>query len=107
MGIEPDAIARPFPGGAWQYAALGHFGRYGTALTELQRELVIVTTVRGVDYGWTHHGGLARALGVTDAQLTRSATDARPRLPRRNVLCAITFSPSQRAAACRSRCWMG
>jgi 4-carboxymuconolactone decarboxylase len=57
------------PEGLRQYAALGHYGRYGTALSELQRELVIVTTVRGVHYGWTHHGGLARAIGVSEAQL--------------------------------------
>jgi 4-carboxymuconolactone decarboxylase len=57
------------PEGLQRYAALGHYGRYGTELTELQRELVILATVRGVEYGWTHHGNLARQIGVTDAQL--------------------------------------
>jgi 4-carboxymuconolactone decarboxylase len=57
------------PEGLQRYAALGHYGRYGTELTELQRELVIVATVRGVVYGWTHHGNLARQIGVSDAQL--------------------------------------
>jgi 4-carboxymuconolactone decarboxylase len=57
------------PEGLRQYAALGHYGRYGTDLTDIQRELVIVTTVRGVEYGWVHHSSLARQIGVTDAQL--------------------------------------
>lgn len=57
------------PEGLRSYSALGHYGRYGTALTEVQRELAICATVRGVDYGWTHHSNLARQIGVSDAQL--------------------------------------
>ena len=57
------------PEGLERYAALGHYVRYGTELTELQRELAIVATVRGVEYGWVHHAKLARQIGVTDAQL--------------------------------------
>jgi alkylhydroperoxidase family enzyme len=62
LAHAPQALQR--------YAALGHYGRYGTQLTEVQRELVICATVRGVDYGWTHHSNLARQIGVTDAQLS-------------------------------------
>jgi len=58
------------PEGLKQYSALGHYGRYGTQLTEIQRELTIVATVRGVEYGWVHHGNLSRQIGITDAQLT-------------------------------------
>jgi len=61
MAHSPDALRH--------YSALGHYGRYGTALTEVQRELAIVATVRSVEYGWTHHSGLARAIGVTEPQL--------------------------------------
>lgn len=57
------------PEGLRHYAALGHYGRYGSALTEVQRELAICATVRGVTYGWTHHSNLARQIGVSDAQL--------------------------------------
>jgi alkylhydroperoxidase family enzyme len=57
------------PEGLNLYAALGHYGRYGTELTEVQRELVICATVRSVEYGWVHHSGLARQIGVTDTQL--------------------------------------
>lgn len=57
------------PEGLHRFAAVGHYARYGSDLTELQRELTVVATVRGVPYGWTHHGNLARALGVTEAQM--------------------------------------
>ena len=57
------------PEGLARYSALGHYVRYGSELTEVQRELAIVATVRGVDYGWVHHSGLARQIGVTEAQL--------------------------------------
>jgi 4-carboxymuconolactone decarboxylase len=57
------------PGALHHYARLGHYVRYETKLSEIERELVIVTTVRGVPYGWKHHGGLAREVGVSEAQL--------------------------------------
>ena len=57
------------PDGARAHGAYGHYLRFGTALTELQRELVICATVREVAYGWAHHGGLLRRLGFGDAQM--------------------------------------
>ena len=57
------------PEGLRHYSRLGHYCRYETELTEIQRELAVVTTVRGVEYGWIHHAGLARQIGITDAQL--------------------------------------
>ncbi|MFI4981510.1 MAG: carboxymuconolactone decarboxylase family protein [Nevskiales bacterium] len=62
MAHAPEALQH--------YSALGHYGRYGSDLTEVQRELVIVITVRGVEYGWTHHSNLARQIGITGAQLS-------------------------------------
>lgn len=61
LAHAPDALQR--------YAALGHYGRYDTALTETQRELVICATVRGVAYGWGHHAPLALQCGLTQTQL--------------------------------------
>jgi alkylhydroperoxidase family enzyme len=57
------------PQGLQHYSRLGHYARYDSDLTEIQRELSVVTTVRGVRYGWVHHGGLARQLGITSGQL--------------------------------------
>ena len=57
------------PEGLKRYAALGHYNRYGTDLTEVQRELAVVATVRGVEYGWTHHANLARQIGIPQPQL--------------------------------------
>lgn len=57
------------PDGLLQYSRLGHYARYDTDLNEVQRELCVVTTVRGVRYGWVHHSGLALQAGVTSEQL--------------------------------------
>jgi len=57
------------PDGVQQHMAYGHYLRFKTDLTELQRELTICATVRGVEYAWVHHGGLLRQLGMSDAQL--------------------------------------
>ena len=57
------------PPGARAWAECGHYMRFGTDLTELQRELVICATVRGVAYAWAHHGGLLRKLGLSDSQM--------------------------------------
>lgn len=57
------------PQGLQHYSRLGHYARYETDLTEIQRELSVVTTVRGVHYGWVHHSGLARQIGITSGQL--------------------------------------
>jgi alkylhydroperoxidase family enzyme len=57
------------PDGLLQYSRLGHYARYDTELSEVQRELCVVTTVRGVRYGWVHHGALALQVGVSSGQL--------------------------------------
>jgi 4-carboxymuconolactone decarboxylase len=57
------------PAGLAAIAELGRYCRYGTALTELQKELVILITGRGVAYAWHHHGPLGLQAGLTEAQL--------------------------------------
>lgn len=66
------------PQGLEHYARLGHYARYDTDLTEIQRELCVVTTVRGVQYGWVHHSGLARQIGITSGQLAEIKADRVP-----------------------------
>jgi 4-carboxymuconolactone decarboxylase len=82
------------PEGVKRHMAFGHYLRFETDLTELQRELAICVTVRGVDYAWTHHAGLLKQLGISDAQLAElkkgeapkglSAADA--------ALCKLVFA---------------
>lgn len=57
------------PEGLSAIVDLGTYCRYGTALTEQQKELVILITGRGVAYAWHHHGPLALKIGLTQAQL--------------------------------------
>jgi 4-carboxymuconolactone decarboxylase len=57
------------PAGLSAIIDLGGYCRYGTALTELHRELVILITGRGVDYAWHHHAPLGLAAGLSEAQL--------------------------------------
>ncbi|WP_338665623.1 hypothetical protein VQH23_10685 [Pararoseomonas sp. SCSIO 73927] len=57
------------PEGLGVFSAVGHYGRYGTALTEVQRELVILLVGRGVPYAWGHHAPLGLQAGITQAQL--------------------------------------
>ena len=66
------------PQGLRHYSRLGHYSRYETELSERERELAVVTTVRGVRYGWVHHGGLARQIGITDSQLDAIQADRVP-----------------------------
>ena len=66
------------PDGLHQYSALGHYCRYGTALNEIQRELVICIVGRHIHYAWTHHGGLALQIGITQAQLDAIKQDRTP-----------------------------
>lgn len=61
LGHAPEALAR--------FSALGHYGRYGTDLSERQRELVIVIVGRNIAYAWAHHAPLALDCGVTEAEL--------------------------------------
>lgn len=57
------------PDGLKVFSAVGHYGRYGTALTEVQRELTILIVARGVPYAWAHHAPLGLQAGITQAQL--------------------------------------
>lgn len=57
------------PPGLAAFAALSQYTRYGSHLTELQRELTMLVAGRDVHYCWTHHAPLARAAGVTGEQL--------------------------------------
>lgn len=57
------------PEGLAVFSVLGHYGRYGTALTEVQRELVILLVGRGVPYAWAHHAPLGLQAGLTEAQV--------------------------------------
>jgi 4-carboxymuconolactone decarboxylase len=57
------------PQGLAAFAALSSYTRYGSQLTERQRQLAIVIAVRDIHYGWTHHRPLALAVGITDEQL--------------------------------------
>lgn len=61
LGHAPEALAR--------FSALGHYGRYGTELSERQRELVICIVGRTIAYAWAHHAPLALDCGVTEAEL--------------------------------------
>ena len=82
------------PEGLARYSALGHYVRYGSELTEVQRELAIVATVRGVEYGWVHHSGLARQIGVTEAQLDDIRQGRAPADlgPAERALCDFVFA---------------
>ncbi|MCX7371306.1 MAG: carboxymuconolactone decarboxylase family protein [Alphaproteobacteria bacterium] len=57
------------PRGLSLLAEIGAYCRYGTALSELERELVILTVARGVAYAWHHHRPIAAQLGLSEAQL--------------------------------------
>lgn len=66
------------PEGLAAIAELGRYCRYGTDLTELQKELVILITGRGVDYAWHHHRPLGLKAGLTEAQLDAIAAGRTP-----------------------------
>ena len=57
------------PAGLAAIVELGGYCRYGTALTELQKELVILLTGRGVAYAWHHHAPLGLKAGLSEVQL--------------------------------------
>jgi 4-carboxymuconolactone decarboxylase len=57
------------PAGLAALAELGRYCRYDTALSELQKELVILITGRGVTYAWHHHAPLGLKAGLDEAQL--------------------------------------
>lgn len=57
------------PAGLAAIVRMGSYCRYETALSELQKELVILITGRGVDYAWAHHAPLGLKAGLTEPQL--------------------------------------
>jgi alkylhydroperoxidase family enzyme len=81
------------PQGLATFAALTSYTRYGSHLTELQRQLTILIAVRDVHYGWTHHEPLARAVGVTDDQLLLIRDGRVPKNlpPAEHALCDYAF----------------
>ncbi len=84
------------PDGLQRFSALGHHARYGTALSERQKELVICIVGRRVPYAWIHHSGLARQAGVTEAELAAIARDETPAglSPQDRALCDYAFAVS-------------
>jgi alkylhydroperoxidase family enzyme len=81
------------PGGLAAFAALSGYTRFGSALSELQRQLAIIIAVRDVHYGWVHHEPQARAAGVTVAQLQliRDGRVPRDLGPVEHALCDYAF----------------
>jgi len=57
------------PEGLKTFHAIGHYSRYDTDLSVIQRELIIVITGRGIPYAAGHHVPLARDAGVTEEQI--------------------------------------
>lgn len=66
------------PAGLRAIVELGRYCRYGTSLTELQKEIVILLTGRGIAYAWHHHAPLGRKAGLNDAQLEEIAAGRVP-----------------------------
>ncbi len=81
------------------FAELGDYCRFGTLLTEMQRELVIIIALRDVHYGLNHHVPLALATGVTEEQLLLIREGRTPRSlePAEYALCDYAFE----VTACR------
>ena len=84
------------PGGLRPFAAFGEYCRYGTELTEKQRELAILVVMRDVAYGWQHHAPLGIAAGLTDEQLRLIREGRAPRDldPPELTLCEFAFEIS-------------
>lgn len=86
LGHAPEALGR--------FSALGHYGRYGNALSERQRELVIVIVGRGIAYAWAHHAPLALDAGVTEGELAAIKDGRTPDglSPADTALCNFVFA---------------
>jgi alkylhydroperoxidase family enzyme len=84
------------PQGLAAFAALNAYTRFASQLTEKQRQLAIVVSVRDVHYGWTHHEPLARAAGVSAEQLLLIREGRVPKdLPAaEHALCGYSFEIS-------------
>ena len=87
------------PDGLRPFAAFGEYCRYGTELTEFQREMAILVVVRDALYAWQHHAPLARAAGMTDDQIGLIHQGRAPRdlEPPDLALCEFAYE----IAACR------
>ena len=66
------------PGGLRAIVELGTYCRYGTQLTELQKELVILLAGRGIPYAWHHHAPLGRKAGLSEPQMDAIAAGTVP-----------------------------
>lgn len=82
------------PQGLQHYMALGHYGRYGTDLTEVQRELAICVIGRNIPYAWAHHAPMAMQAGVSEAQMAVLQSGTTPTdLPEaERALCDFVFA---------------
>ena len=70
LGLQCHAGARARARGIAAVCPSRRFARYHTALSDRQREIVILITGRGIDYAQTHHGPLGRQAGLSDAELS-------------------------------------
>jgi len=61
LGHAPDALRR--------FALIGDYVRYHTRLPDRMREIVIITTGRGIPYAVGHHAPLALQNGITKEEL--------------------------------------
>lgn len=82
------------PEGLKVFSAVGHYGRYGTELTEMQRELAILVVARSVPYAWAHHAPLGAQAGISQAQLDaiRAGTTPGDLDPADCALCDYVFA---------------
>lgn len=86
LGHAPEALSR--------FSAVGHYGRYGTELSERQRELVICIVGRGIPYAWAHHAPLALDCGIGQAELDEIKAGRTPECldPADRALCDFAFA---------------
>ena len=82
------------PEGLKVFSAVGHYGRYGTALSEIQRELTILIVARSVPYAWAHHVPLGLQAGLTQSQIDAIGSGATPDdlPPADRALCDYVFA---------------
>lgn len=66
------------PEGLRTFSGAGHYCRYGTELTEIERELAILVTGRKVPYAWAHHAPLGLQAGLTQAEIDAIGAGAVP-----------------------------
>jgi alkylhydroperoxidase family enzyme len=90
LGHAPEALSC--------LSEIGHYSRYGAALTDRQRELAICIAVRDAHYAWTHHALLARRAGVTVAELAAIKDGRVPAdlSPSDEALCRLAFAVTAR-----------